>query len=198
MKLISNKKTIILLSGTPASGKDTITSLLVKMNPRFQHFKKHRGSNQPKGDNTYIHVNLTQFSELSQKGEFIQFHSRYERGYGVSFTELERHWKQGEIPIIHVGKYENIAPFRSANFDVKSILLLVSLNETKRRLAERHINDTEEIEKRLIAYHEERQELASTVASGDALNFDMIPDNSDLDAKSTAQHIANFILDHAR
>lgn len=195
MQKTNNKnKPVLLLSGTPASGKDTISNLLVDIDSRFRHFKKHRGSNQPKDDNTYIHVSFSQFSALSDEDEFVQFHSRYGRGYGVSRTELERHWQQGEIPIIHVGKYENIEPFKKANLDVSSVLLLVSLSETKRRLTERHPGDTEEVEKRLAAYHEERQELASLIASGDTLDFDVILDNSGLDAQGVAEDIVKFSL----
>lgn len=192
----SKTKPVLLMSGTPASGKDTLSSLLVNINPRFRHFKKHRGSNQPKDDKTYIHVSLAQFLALTEEGEFVQFHSRYERGYGVSRTELERHWQQNEIPIIHVGKYENIAPFLKADLDASSVLLMVSLNETRKRLTERHRGDNEEIEKRLAAYHEERQELASLIASGEALDFDLILDNSGSDVQGTAEKIAKFILGH--
>src|SRR5690554_6112528 len=115
---------ILLVSGTPASGKDTVTKKLVELEPRFCHFKKHRSSDQPKNDGTYIHVSQDKFSSLLEQGEFLQHHYRYGRGYAVAKGELRKHWDKGEIPIIHVGKYENLLPFRNADVATISVLLL--------------------------------------------------------------------------
>jgi guanylate kinase len=188
---------VLLLSGTPASGKDTTTSLLVKLNPRFRHFKKHRGSNQPKTDGTYIHVTPDEFAVMSDHGEFLQHHYRYDRGYGVSLKELNQHWAKGEIPIIHVGKYENILPLRTQEGNVRSVLLMVSLAETERRLKQRHVDDAEEVERRITAYREERAELAVLINSGRALEFDLIVDNSTNNPEEIAQLIARLYADRA-
>lgn len=189
---VQGTKPILLLSGTPASGKDTVTSALIGLNSRFIHFKKHRGSEKPKDDNTYIHVDNEEFKSLIDQGAFIQHHGRYGRHYGVSLSRLESHWSAGEIPIVHVGKYENIAPFKDADIEVRSILLLVDKTETESRLKVRHLGDDQEIQKRLAAYQEERDELAERIRSGVKLDFDLILDNSGNDPKQVAHQIEMF------
>ena len=188
---------LLLLSGTPASGKDTITSLLVEIDPRFRHFKKHRSSIQPKTDGAYIHVTPDEFVVMSGQGEFLQYHYRYDRGYGVSFSELNRHWTKGEIPIVHVGKYENIGSLRSQEVAATSVLLMVSLAETKLRLEQRHADDTEEVERRTAAYHEERAELAALVKSGSTLEFDLMIDGLGKKPEEIARLISQLYTNRA-
>ena len=190
-------KPLLLLSGTPASGKDTITSLLVELDSRFCHFKKHRSSNEPKTDGTYNHVTPDEFSSMVAQGAFLQHHYRYDRGYGVARSELDQHWVKGEIPIIHVGKYENISPLRAQDVTATSVLLMVSFLETQHRLQQRHAGDIEEVERRIAAYQEEREELADLVRSGNALEFDLIVDNSGDNPKKTARLIAQLYTDRA-
>lgn len=192
MSVVKEQRTkpILLLSGTPASGKDTISASLQELNSRFRHFKKHRGSEEPKDDATYVHVDIKKFNRLAEQGAFVQYHSRYGRGYGVALSELENHWELGELPIIHVGKYENIKPFIDAGLEVRSVLLMVDKMETKRRLKLRHPRDKEEIAKRLAAYQEERDELAELIRSGIKLAFNLILDNSGNDPQQIAEQIA--------
>lgn len=191
---MSPYKPVILLSGTPASGKDTITRILTELNPKFRHFKKHRASEQAKTDGTYIHVSASEFADMAAAGEFLQHHYRYERGYGVSKNELNRHWSLGEIPIIHVGKYENIAPLKAEGVVATSILLLVSEEESLRRLKQRHQDEPEEeVERRIAAYRQERNELAALIASGAPLAFDLVLDNSANDARGVSLAIAKFV-----
>lgn len=194
---MKQNKPVLLLSGTPASGKDTITSLLLKLNPRFRHFKKHRASDQPKNDGTYVHVTPEEFHVMADQGEFLQHHYRYDRGYGVSLKVLNQHWANEEIPIIHVGKYENIAPLRTQEVNATSVLLMASLPETRRRLKQRHVNDTPEIDRRIAAYHEERAELAGLINSGTPLEFDLMIDNSKKNPEKIAQLIAQLFADQA-
>lgn len=194
---MKDNKPVLLLSGTPASGKDTITSLLLELNSRFRHFKKHRASDQPKNDGTYIHVAPDEFRVMADQGEFLQHHYRYDRGYGVSLKVLNQHWANEEIPIIHVGKYENIAPLRTEEVNTTSVLLMVSLLETERRLKQRHVDDTKEIERRIAAYYEERAELAGLINSGTPLEFDLMVENSNKHPEKIAQLIAQLFADRA-
>lgn len=194
---MKDNKPVLLLSGTPASGKDTITSLLLELNSRFRHFKKHRASDQPKNDGTYIHVAPDEFRAMADQGAFLQHHYRYGRGYGVSLKVLNQHWANEEIPIIHVGKYENIAPLRIEEVNTTSVLLMVSLLETERRLKQRHVDDTKEIERRIAAYYEERAELASLINPGTTLEFDLMVENSNKPPEKIAQLIAQLFADRA-
>jgi restriction endonuclease S subunit len=91
---------LILLSGTPASGKDTLTKELCTIDKRFVHFKKHKIASGGKLDDTYYLVTKKEFDQMVENGEFLQYHYRYERGYGVSYKELFFLKEQGKIPVI--------------------------------------------------------------------------------------------------
>lgn len=184
------KKPALLLSGTPASGKDTITNILLKLDKRFKHFKKHRANGTKTNNSTYIDISQTDFERLITEEKFVQFHSRYGRYYGVALSELQANWQRGEIPIIHVGKYSNIANFTLAGIDIFSVLLLVNKDETRSRLHLRHQGDEQEIKQRLKAYQEERDELAKLIASGVSLSFSSILDNSGNKPYEIAQWIS--------
>jgi len=170
---------LILLSGTPASGKDTLTKELCDIDERFVHFKKHKIATGGKLDNTYYLVSKEEFDKMVSNGEFLQYHYRYNRGYGVSYKELFSLKEQGKIPIIHVGKYENIIPFKqNTKFSFLSILIYANKNTTYERLKKRH-SDKQEIEKRLKAYDEEINLLCKYNKEPlYKLSFDIIHDNN--------------------
>jgi len=190
--MIQNK--LLLLSGTPASGKDSITNALINLDSKFVHFKKHKIATGGKLDTSYHLVTKKEFHQMENNGEFVQCHYRYDRGYGVARHELEGYWAFGKIPIVHVGKYENIDLFfREKNILIVSILLLISKNETKCRLYERHVNDNTEIDNRLMAYDEERKELANLISSGSELKFDLMIENTRSHIKKTS-HIIYSLL----
>ncbi len=190
-----NSNKIILLSGTPASGKDTITSELIKINSRYVHFKKHKIAAGGKLDETYYLIEKNEFDSMVVNDDFIQYHYRYDRGYGVSKKELKLIFGEGKNPIIHVGKYENISPFIDYdNVSLISVLLLVSKEETSRRLQIRHSNNDVECLTRMHAYEEERDELANLIRGGAKLNFDLIINNTKNSAQESALKINHFIV----
>jgi guanylate kinase len=185
------ERAILLISGSPASGKDTITKEIIKNDNRFSHFKKHKINNGGKLDSSYILVSQQEFKDIEISGGFLQYHYRYDRGYGVSYDELNKLWNNNKIPIIHVGKYENIHSF----FNIKktqiiSILLLTCEQETKNRIQKRHKNDADEISRRMLAYHEERHELSELIELGIELKFDLIIENS----YKSPENVSNLIL----
>lgn len=185
---------IILISGTPASGKDSVSNYLVDVSDKFTHFKKHKINSGGKLDDSYILVDKSEFDEMAENEKFAQYHYRYERGYGVSKAELQKNFDKGLIPIIHVGKYENIFPFYDLeNVEIFSILLLTSAHETNSRLMERHANNNEEIEARMKAYNEERDELSKLIKEGEKLKFDFIIENTNLEIAKTAKLIEKLI-----
>ena len=172
---------LLLISGTPASGKDAIFEFLASNYINYSQFKKHKAGAGGKADASYIHISEADFQVKSGLNEFIQSHSRYGRHYGVSRQEIETLWGDGKTPIIHIGSYKNIQPFMDIkDVSIFSVLLLTSRLETLNRLEERHQNNQEEIKSRLAAYDEERIELAKLVKDGVAINFDLILDNTRL------------------
>ena len=190
-----SKNVIVLLSGTPASGKDTITQKMGEINPRFALFKKHKSGLGGKKDGSYIHVDENAFDSLLASNEFIQHHTRYDRRYGVSLLELGKFFDMNIIPVIHVGKYENIASLvKSRNLECYSILLMASRQTTKSRLAFRHPDDKEEQIKRLTAYDEERRELSELYAEGKSIDIDLVVNTDRLSPGQSAAIINDVIF----
>ena len=80
-----DKPTIILLSGTPASGKDTVTEKLHQINTSVELFKKHKFGVGGKKDNTYIGMAKVQVTTLLDSDLHFQMKRR-----GLKFTDAIR------------------------------------------------------------------------------------------------------------
>lgn len=159
-------KKIIIFSGMPASGKDTITKLLCD-NPdmNFVAFKKHRSvdAGTPKKD-TYYNISQEEFEQKINAGDFLQYHSRYNRYYGIDREELWQVLQSGSIPIIHIGRIENFFVFQQNLADalrieekecqVIHIMLWEEIDVLKKRIDSREKTD-EERAKRMKAMREE-------------------------------------------
>lgn len=186
---------VILLSGTPASGKDTITEQLInEYTGTYVHFKKHRASSPKQIKETYYNVNKSTFESMIKQGEFIQYHERYNRYYGISRKVLEDYIIQGLKPIIHTGKLENIMTINTnVNHSTVKILLWTTKDIIKERLMFRHKNDSDEISKRLEAAKEEMKELK---INGNLDIFDLIIENKDM--HYTVKLIHDYITEGGR
>lgn len=109
-------KTIIVFSGMPASGKDTITKMLCEEEgSKFVAFIKHRSykSENEKKD-TYINITEKEFIVKEERGDFLQSHSRYDRNYGIDRASLRMILDENMIPIIHIGRIDNYYKFKNA------------------------------------------------------------------------------------
>lgn len=185
---------VMLLSGTPASGKDTLTAELNKIDNRFVHFKKHKIASGGKMDDTYYLISKDKFDNMAKNNQFVQYHYRYDRGYGVSADELKRLKELNKIPVIHVGKYENIIKFKEFGIkNILSILVYTDRNTTKKRLELRHSEDISEINKRLDAYDEEIQQLCDVFNNKKVLDFGLVFKNNYQDYKESTQKLFNQI-----
>ena len=77
----------ILLSGMPCTGKDTLSQKLIERDASFMLLKKHRAVATPQtraSDATYFDISPEEFQAMAHSGEFLQYHSRYGKMYGVS------------------------------------------------------------------------------------------------------------------
>ncbi len=185
---------VILLSGTPASGKDTLTIELNKIDNRFVHFKKHKIASGGKMDDTYYLISKNEFDSMAKHNQFVQYHYRYDRGYGVSADELKKLKELNKIPVIHVGKYENIIKFKEFGIkNILSILICADKDITKKRLELRHSKDSSEIDKRLNAYDEEIEQLCDVLNNRKVLDFDLVFKNNYQDYSDASQKLYNQI-----
>lgn len=175
---------LVVLSGTPGSGKDTITECLARLDSvsihgtewTFVACKKdkmvtniQKASDEPR--NAFYHlVDAETFSRKIKDGAYIQYHQRYQSGYAVSLQSLQGAWESHQIPVVHNGKLENLTSFTREGISPFFVLLTCAQKATEQRLMARQSSKPDEWNKRMAAYHEERQELAGSLLSGDALS----------------------------
>lgn len=159
---------LLILSGTPASGKDSVTDALIAHSDRFVRLKKHRSGEGGRQDDTYTQVTSWVFRTMVRRQAFAQWHARYDRLYGVSWTALDAAWAAGKIPVIHNGRpIDAQALLNLPGVLARHVVLLCSEPATRRRLALRSAQPgfADDADARLKAYAEERDELTEMLRS---------------------------------
>lgn len=191
---------LIIFSGMPASGKDTVTDKLCASDSLFVPFKKHRSvSVSDKLKDTYFNISAKEFEKKIKAGEFIQYHERYDRYYGISENVLYDYLKNGSVPIIHIGRIENFytlcrnIPAFEKKYNCKTDVCHIQLWETmdvlKDRITARDKTE-EEINKRLAAMHQEFKDSVKMMSNGQK-PFTLVIKNSVL--SKTCQKISQLI-----
>lgn len=185
----------ILMSGMPCTGKDTLSLKLIERDPTFVLFRKHKADQKQlrQDDETYISVSVEQFQEMAQQDAFMQYHTRYGRYYGVSREEYARLVQIGKIPIIHVGKYENLRYLRANGLtNGLSLLLWARRDVVRTRLEERHRHRPDGVDERLVAYDEEIKQLKQHAEAG-TLDFDLVFTNNGPDSSAAADELLTLL-----
>lgn len=190
----------ILLSGMPGTGKDTLSQKLVEREPSFTFFKKHRANpslSATEENDTYISISPEAFHATACRDEFIQYHSRYGKMYGVSKEQYVTLTQSSRIPLIHVGKYENVQDLRTGGLqEGLSLLLWADRNIVRTRLQERHRQRADSVEERLLAYDEEIAQLKHYASQG-ALDFDLIFVNNGADPDMAVEQLLSLLQSHS-
>lgn len=192
-------KTIIVLSGAPASGKDTITKELHKLDPRYVLLKKYRSINSNERiKNCYYNITEKEFLVKINNNDFLEYHKRYNRYYGVAKVTLQSILYKNSVPIIHIGRIENyynlcksISNFKKDN-NCKIRIIHILLWETVTILMNRINNrdrTKEEINKRLIALCQEYFDLFELL-SNNVNPFTLVIKNSSINV--TCNSIVNL------
>lgn len=180
----------------PCTGKDTLSSQLIERDPIFVLFRKHRAVPAAllhEQEHVYINVIPETFQVLAENGEFIQSHSRYGKMYGVSKAEYTAFIHMQKIPLIHVGKYENLAILRQGGLsEGLSVLLWADRTTVQSRLLERHQHRTDGIEERLMAYDQEVAQLCSAASEGN-LDFHLVFENNGADPRAASEALLTFL-----
>jgi guanylate kinase len=186
----------LLLSGMPGTGKDTVSQKLVERDPSFVFFRKHRAGSpvqEAREDNAYLTVSPEVFQHMIQQNVFLQYHSRYGKMYGVSREAYTTFRQEGKIPVIHVGKYENLSVLRQNGLqEGLSILLWADRAVVSSRLQERHTYRQDGFEERLIAYDQEVAQLKQFAATG-YLDFDLVFENNGTDPDAAAEALLTLL-----
>lgn len=169
-------KKIVIFSGMPASGKDTVTEALCAADDMFVPFKKHRSvSPSDKIKDTYFNIPHEEFEKMIGNGEFLQYHERYGRYYGIAEAVLLDYLQKGLCPVIHIGRIENYHTFcrnlllSEQKNGYKADVFHIQLWETKDILRDRIVSrdrTEEEINKRLAAMDQEFEDNITMMENG--------------------------------
>ena len=181
------KPPIVLMSGPPASGKDTVTAALADTDDRFVLFDKLKvGGGRVAG---YRMTSRAELSRMAACGLIIQSHERYGNIYAVDRPHLDELTRAGRIPVVHVGRRQNLVALRAAlESRPVSILLWADRPIVEDRLRTR---DPKDLEARLRAYDAELEELRRAPAD----EFDLVirtdersPDEAARDVVCLVEH----------
>lgn len=194
-------KKVIIISGMPASGKDTITRKLCELNPTFVAFKKHRSIRKlDKKKTSYFNISTSEFEKKIANGEFLQYHQRYERYYGISEDVFNGYLEDGKIPIIHIGRIDNLLRLKSGlkhyqeksgiNVSLIHVLLWETIDELTKRINKRD-KDDEEIAKRISAVRQEYDDLLKLMQSN-IKPFNLVIKNTRIE--ETCQLIQGYVF----
>jgi guanylate kinase len=152
----------VVLYGPPASGKDTITTTLNRLDPRFRLLRKLKvGTGRGDG---YTFITPERLEELRDTGRLAVETHRYGNIYAIDRADIEAMTAAGIVPVAHMG---NIADLRRLVGPTPDgwlrVLLWVPREVTELRSKERGDVDTE---RRLNAWDETRADLDAHTDEG--------------------------------
>ncbi|GAA2984427.1 hypothetical protein GCM10010519_18580 [Streptomyces lactacystinicus] len=130
----------VLLYGPPASGKDTVTAALTRLDQHYQQFERLKvGTGKAAG---YRMGTAEQLAELESTGDVVYANSRYGNTYAVDRPGLDAAFESG-IPVTHLGQVDGIRAILDgypANW--LTVLLWCPRESTAERSAGRGDTDT--------------------------------------------------------
>jgi guanylate kinase len=155
----------ILLSGPPASGKDSVTSALHRLDPRLVLFPRLKaGTGRMAG---YRPISFEALDRMVSERRIIQSHERYGNRYAVDREYLYALLAEGKHPVIHVGRMHNLESFRALRPTFLSVLLWASRDVVAKRL---NLRGDDLLEERLDAWEVECADIARA-SGGDAFDI---------------------------
>lgn len=140
---------IVVLYGSPASGKDTITAELTKAESNFQLFQRLKSG--PGRRTGYRMVETADLERLRAAGVLIWENSRYGADYAIDRPGLDDA-ARSSIPVVHVGQPRAVDALKAA---FPERILVVELRYNRSDAAERiTARQTGDLEARLAAWDE--------------------------------------------
>jgi len=164
----------VILHGPPASGKDTVTEALVRLDKGYSLYRKLKvGPGRTTG---YRQATYQEVDTLRDGGLIVYENTRYSATYVIDRPTLSNLLARA-IPVIHIGQAQGIEALRQA-FDAAR-LLVVSLwcprEIAAARIAKRNTGDDQE---RLRAWD-----------STEAIDADLRINTADISAACAAKSI---------
>ncbi|MGH3568096.1 MAG: hypothetical protein ACRDRH_19120 [Pseudonocardia sp.] len=172
----------LILYGPPASGKDTISQLVSRLDPRYVLFRKIKSGAGSTG--TYRVISEGRLATMRAAGRVQQESRRYGNTYVVDKDQLDYFASAGRRPMLHMGDLPGVVQLKSYGRPARwqTVLLWAPPDVTHARLAGRR--DTN-VRARMEVWIQTVEELLS---SPEAL-FDFIVNTGDVSALDAAQAI---------
>ncbi|MFI7246394.1 phosphotransferase-like protein [Streptomyces qinglanensis] len=144
----------VILYGPPASGKDTITTALSGLDPRYAQFARLKvGTGKSAG---YRMGTTEQLRELEAAGDVVYANHRYGNTYVIDRPGVDAAFAAG-VPVVHLGQVEGIRGLVGGYpADWSVVLLWCPRKVTEQRSAGRGDSDTAA---RLAAWDATREDL---------------------------------------
>lgn len=167
---------VMIFSAPSGAGKSTIVKHLMEKFP-WMGFSVSATSRPPRGEEKdgkeYYFLTSAEFSELIEKGAFVEYEEVYPgRYYGTLKSEVERIWGHGKIVVFDIDVKGGVNLKEKYGADALAIFIMPPNVETLReRLLKRGTESPDAIETRIARAAEE---------IGYSNRFDIILVNDDL------------------
>ncbi|WP_445277449.1 phosphotransferase-like protein [Streptomyces sp. DSM 41033] len=144
----------VILYGPPASGKDTVTAALTRLDAKYAQFTRLKvGTGKSDG---YRMGAAEQLRELEAAGDVVYANARYGNTYAIDRPGLDDAFAAG-VPVVHLGQVDGIrALVDGYPADWSVVLLWCPREVTEQRSAGRGDSDTAA---RLAAWDATREDL---------------------------------------
>lgn len=141
-------RSIVILYGPPASGKDTVTTELSRVDPEYRLFERLKAG--PGRQDGYRMVGAEVLDNLRSTGELVWENSRYDARYAIDRTAIERA-AESCVPVVHVGQPEAVVAVKNAVNSMR--VVVVELHYDRREAAKRiEARSTGDLPARLAAW----------------------------------------------
>ncbi|GIH91270.1 guanylate kinase [Planobispora siamensis] len=152
----------IVLYGPPASGKDTVTATLHRLDARFVLLPKLKvGTGRSDG---YEFVSAEHLERLRNEGRLLAETHRYGNIYAIDRQAIETRHAAGAVPVVHMGNVPDLRRLIGSDPDGwLRVLLWVPRETTAQRSSARGDPDTA---RRLAAWDETLADLEANADAG--------------------------------
>jgi guanylate kinase len=149
--------TAVILYGPPASGKDTITAALTRLDARYTLFQRLKvGPDKADG---YRYASADHLARLHKSRHVLYENHRYGNTYVVDEPHLTSMITTGQIPILHLGQIAGITAATRYPARWITVLLWCSRESTAERARARGSAD---VDARLAAWDETLIDIQAT------------------------------------
>ena len=156
--MVDKNGMLIVFSGPSGVGKDTVLDVVLKKDETLQKSisltTRAIRENEVEGKDYYF-VSKTEFEELIEKGEVLEFAQYGSNLYGTPKAPVDKWLEEGKVVILKI-EVQGTAKIRELYPDAISIFLLPpSMMELEKRLRSRGTEDESSVQKRLNIAHDE-------------------------------------------